>query len=568
MVDQPVSARELLERGAYKEAAEAFLAVGEYASAARAFVCVKAFRPAAECYMKAGKPVDAARLFLLLKDWKRAADLYSLMGDATRAELAMEQHLKEMEALRPKVEVKPAPEAEAPPPPPPDPFPEGPIWQLMKVGDYVGASQLYLKGGHSEGWVLLDEARTEEARRALGETLFQACDYAVAADAFRRVGEDNRAAQCLSLAGLNEEAAHLYMRAGQRSLAAQHLEKASAWEQAADIYREDGAFTDAARCHERGDDPVKAAALYLKAKRQDLALPLLQGIAPKHRQFAQCRLLAGKILFQKGERDLALSFLAPLSEMEIRSDEAIEAFYQLAVLLELAGEIEKAADLYVRLQETRFDYKDVKARLDRLSKAQPPAAQGAPQRKAPQGKPAPPSQAASPPASAPAPAASPAPAPAAAQPPPPPAQAQQAVIDLTPLRDCSLFHRLDLDELRRLWAIGTVMERQTGDVLLRAGQPSDGLFVVLEGGLTITPDPTDMDMAVGFLGRGDYVGLGCLVQGPPRTNALVAQGSTRLLFLPAKHLEVTLSSEPDLGLRVFRSIAEHLSQTLMAQQKK
>jgi|WetSurMetagenome_2_1015567.scaffolds.fasta_scaffold102262_1 tetratricopeptide (TPR) repeat protein len=565
MVDQPVSARELLERGAYKEAAEAFLAVGEYASAARAFVCVKAFRPAAECYMKAGKPVDAARLFLLLRDWKRASDLYTLTGDATRAELAMEQYQKEQEALRPKVEAVPAPEeAKAPPPPPPDPFPEGPIWQLMKVGDYVGASQIYLKQGHSEGWILLDEARTEEARRALGETLFQACDYAVAADAFRRVGEDNRAAQCLSLAGLNEEAAHLYMRAGQRSLAAQHLEKASAWEQAAEIYREDGEFLDAARCLERGDDPVKAAALYLKAKRQDLALPLLQGIAPKHRQFAQCRLLAGKILFQKGERDLALSFLAPLADMEIRSDEAFEAFYQLAVLMELAGEAEKAADLYLRLQKTRFDYKDVKARLERISKAPPPAAPGAPPRKAPQSKPAPPSQG----APAPAPAPSPAPPPVAASAPPPPPSPQQAVIDLTPLRDCSLFHRLDLDELRRLWAIGTVMERQTGDVLLRAGQPSDGLFIVLEGGLTITPDPADMDLAVGFLGRGDYVGLGCLIQGPPRTNALVAQGSTRLLFLPAKSLEVALSSEPDLGLRVFRSIAEHLSQTLMAQQKK
>ncbi len=565
MVDQPVSARELLERGAYKEAAEAFLAVGEYASAARAFVCVKAFKPAAECYMKAGKPLDAARLFMLLKDWKRASDIYTLVGDSTRAELALEQHRKAMEALQPKPAPAPVPvptKPEPPPPPPPDPFPEGPIWRLMKVGDFAGASQLYLKGGHSEGWILLDEARTEEARRALGETLFQAGDYAVAADAFRRVGEDNRAAQCLSLAGLNEEAAHLYMRAGQRSLAAQHLEKANAWENAADIYREDGEFLDAARCLERGDDPVKAAALYLKARRQDLALPLLQGIAPKHRQFAQCRLLAGKILFQKGERDLALSFLAPLAEMEIRSDEAIEAFYQLAVLLELAGETEKAGDLYLRLQKTRFDYKDVRARLERLSKAPPPSGQGPAPRKAPPLKAAPASQATPPPAAPPS-AARPA---SSAPPPPPPPQ--QAAIDLTPLRDCSLFHRLDLDELRRLWAIGTVMEKSTGDVLLQAGQPSDGLFVVLEGGLTITPDPADMDLAVGFLGRGDYVGLGCLVQGPPRTNALVAQGPTHLLFLPAKHLEVTLSSEPDLGMRVFRSIAEHLSQTLMAQQKK
>jgi len=141
-------------------------------------------------------------------------------------------------------------------------------------------------------------------------------------------------------------------------------------------------------------------------------------------------------------------------------------------------------------------------------------------------------------------------------------------VDLTPLRDCSLFHRLDLDELRRLWGIGKVADIPPGKVLLKAGQPMDGLFVVLSGGLTITPDPDNLDLAVGFLGTADYVGLGCLVQGPPRPNALVAQGRTRILFLPAKSLEALLSTEPDMGMRLFRSVAEHLSQTLMAQQKR
>ena len=73
---------------------------------------------------------------------------------------------------------------------------------------------------------------------------------------------------------------------------------------------------------------------------------------------------------------------------------------------------------------------------------------------------------------------------------------------------------------------------------------------------------------MGFLGTADYVGLACLVQGPPRPNALVAQGRTRILYLPAKSLEALISTEPDLGMRLFRSVAEHLSQTLMAQEKR
>lgn len=556
MADQPVSARDLLDRGAYAEAAEAFLAVREFASAARAFVCAKAFKRAAECYVYAEKPLDAARLFMLTKDWRRAADLYTQVGDTARTELALQQHRMEVETAR--AAAQPKPDVPPPPPPPEEIFPEGEIWQAMKASDYPGAAQIYLRLGSSAGWTLLEETRNSKAIEALGETLFQARDYAVAADAFRRCGDSMRSAQCLGLAGLNEEAAHFFVKCGQRTLAAQHLEKAHAWEQAAEIYREDRLYLDAARCQERADDPVRAAALYLKAKRPDLALPLLQGIPPRHKQYAQCRLLAGKILFQKGQHDLALGMLGPLMQLELQGDERIEIFYQVALLLETAGEGTKAQELYGMLQKNRFDYKDVTARLGRLAASAPPVAPPVSKQAS---RVAPVEPKAAPPSTAAAPLESPERKPARAP-------ESLAPIDLTPLRDCSLFHRLDLEELRRLWGIGRVADISPGKVLLKAGQPVDGLFVILAGGLTITPDPDNLDLAVGFLGTSDYVGLGCLVQGPPRANALVAQGKTRILFLPAKSLEALLSTEPDLGMRLFRSVAEHLSQTLMAQQKR
>jgi CRP-like cAMP-binding protein len=120
------------------------------------------------------------------------------------------------------------------------------------------------------------------------------------------------------------------------------------------------------------------------------------------------------------------------------------------------------------------------------------------------------------------------------------------------------------EDLRRIWMIGKTGECKPGKVILKAGEPAAGLIVVLSGGLTITPDPADLSVAVGFLGAGDYVGLGCLLKGPPQANALVAQGGTRLLVLPIGALETLLSTEPDLGLRFYRSAAEHLVQTLAA----
>lgn len=516
-------ARELLESGRFAEAAEMFVASGEMAAAARAFLSAKEYFRAAECYEKALKPLDAARLFFQTRHWGRAAALYAQGGDTLRAELATEQLKKELALATPQApRHRDAPDV---------PWPAGAIWRAIRAGDTNAAVKIYLGDGSSSGWELIADTQSPEVLKALAETLFQARDHAVAAEAFHKAGEMPRAAQCLSLAGLNEEAAHAYFNLGEKTLAAQHLEKAHTWDQAAQIYLQEGLHLDAARCHERGDDPVKAAAMYLKAKKPDLALPLLQSVPPAHRNFAQCRLLAGKILFQKGQNALAGSMLDPLLETALTSEEGRDACYQAAVLLESSGVSDLAAEAYRRLQEAHFGFRDVTERLRQLTASGLQAS----------------------PASEPA-----APAPSKRETPVPPA------VDLAPLRDCSLFNRLGNEDLRRLWMIGKTGECKPGKVILKAGEVAAGLMVVLAGGITITPDPSNLSLASGFLGTGDYVGLGSLLQGPPQPNALVAQAGTRLLILPLGALEKLLSAEPDMGMRFYRSIAEHLVQALMA----
>ncbi|MCX7831267.1 MAG: hypothetical protein N2445_09475, partial [Acidobacteria bacterium] len=183
---------------------------------------------------------------------------------------------------------------------------------------------------------------------------------------------------------------------------------------AANIHTEEGRFIEAGRCYEKLDDPVKAAGMYLKAQKPDLALPLLQSVQPSHPAFPQCRLLAGKILFQKGQRDLALSLLAPLAEYDTLSDASLDVLYQLAGLMEFGGEIEKAREIYLKIQQNRFGYKDVEKRIENLkvASANPPRIQVP---KAPQVK-------------------------------------EENIIDTSPLRDCSLLDKLTLDDLRKLYS--------------------------------------------------------------------------------------------------------------------
>jgi tetratricopeptide (TPR) repeat protein len=525
--DRSDRAREFLENGQYKDAASAFASLGDYASAARALVCAKAYNEAAQCYERAAKPLDAARLYLLLKNWVKAAELFTLAGDDMRAEVAREQIRKEAGPAGSNDETKPA-AVQAPVKKEEFVWPEGEIWKAISAEDMNLAVSLYLKPGAKSGWILMQESKTNETLAGLAEMLFQARDYAISADAFCRAKNDAKAAMCYSLAGLYEEAADFYVKCGERNLAAENLEKAHQWSRAADIHSDDGRFIDAARCFEKLNEPVRAAGMYLKAGKPDLALPLLQSVPPSHQHFAQCRLLAGKILFQKQQRDLALTLLAPLAEFETKTDAAFDVLYQLAGLMEFGKEQEKAKEIYLKIQKARFGYKDVEKKLESLKTA---------------------------------PASPPQPKPAA---PPEPANLD---IDTSPLRDCSLLHRLDLNDLRRLWMTGNVIEPQPGEVVLRKGDSSDGLYIVLQGGLSITPDPTNPKLAIGFLGRGDYVGLGSLIQGPPQPNSMIAQKETRILYVPKGTLERLVSTEPELGLRLFRSIAENLVQKMMEMSK-
>lgn len=529
-------ARTFLESGKYKEAAEAFVSLGDYASAARAMVCAKAYKEAAKLYEKANKPLDAAKLYLLVKEWEKAEELFIKAGDHLRAEIAREQIRKEKgEKFEPKTIMQETKEKtkdtlkqeekEE------EVWPQGDIFRALKAGEINIAVNLYLKAGTSSGWSLLQEPMSKKALQALAEMFLLARDYVVAGEAFRKLENFKKAADCLSMAGIYEDAADLYARCGEKVLAAQNLEKAHQWQRAADLYAETGNYIEAARCFEKMDEPVKAAGMYLKAQKPDIALPLLQSVPPTNKHFGQSRLLAGKILFQKGQKELAFSILEPLFKFDTSNEASIEILYQLGGLMETYNEIEKATEIYLRIQKTRFGYKDVEQRLENLKNRK-------------------------------------------VLPPKPtifhrPSFATQKSeenssfeLNTSPLRDCSLLDRFTLDELRKLFISGNVIEPKEGEIIIKKGEYSKGLYFVLNGQLSFTQSSQSSKEASGFLKVGDYFGLGSLIQGPPQFQNIVAQKDTRLLFIPKENLESLFSSEPELGLKLFRSIAEILTQQL------
>ena len=521
--DRADRAREFLENGQYREAASAFISLGDYASAARALVCARDYKEAAKNYEKAQKLLDAAKLYLLVREWQKAADLFSLAGDEIRAEVARDQLKKVSPEVLKSDTPKPASEEIEE-----EPWPQNDIFRALKNGDVNIAVNLYLKQGAVSGWSLLSEPMPKSALSALAEMFLMARDYSIAGDAFKKLGNEKKAAECYSLGGLYEDAADLYVRCGESELAAHNFEKAHQFDKAGKIHFEEGRFVEAARCYEKLNDPVKAAGMYLKANKSDLALPLLQSIQPSHQHFAQCRLLAGKILFQKGKRELALSLIEPLLHYDTLSDSSLDILYQVAGLLEFGKEYDRAKEVYLKIQKARFGYKDVEKKIEALSqsdvqKKQPIVSQSI---------------------------------------------TTEEMVETNALRECSLLDRLTLEDLRKLSTAGTILHPKMGEMILKKGEQSKGLYIVLEGGISITSDPGNPKSAVGFVTRGDYFGLGALVKGPSQPNTLISQNGTKLFFIPKDDLEHLVTTELELGLKLYRSIAEHLVQTMVKMSSK
>ena len=131
-----------------------------------------------------------------------------------------------------------------------------------------------------------------------------------------------------------------------------------------------------ARCVEQYPTDLKLKYEYgvrlMRNSKYDQAIPFLQDARrePRHKISA-----AGKIglcFFMKGWFNDAIdTFTEAIELCEIEeSSTAKELRYNLARAHEKQGDNEKALDIYRRLAQLDYDYKDVRARIDRLRQGQ------------------------------------------------------------------------------------------------------------------------------------------------------------------------------------------------------
>jgi CRP/FNR family cyclic AMP-dependent transcriptional regulator len=126
-----------------------------------------------------------------------------------------------------------------------------------------------------------------------------------------------------------------------------------------------------------------------------------------------------------------------------------------------------------------------------------------------------------------------------------------------------LFQGTSPEARRTLSERGRLRTFEAGDVLMRQGEESDAMYVILEGRVRVERDtPDHAEPAVlAELGANDVVGEIGVLDGGARTATVTALEQTRTLELHRTLLAVVLIQYPDVAAELLRTLSRRLRST-------
>ena len=131
------------------------------------------------------------------------------------------------------------------------------------------------------------------------------------------------------------------------------------------------------------------------------------------------------------------------------------------------------------------------------------------------------------------------------------------------LRKVGLFKNLGEAQIAKLCRIARVARYKRGEHLFRHGDPSDRIFIVLEGKVRISRTIEGLgEEALAILDAGTYFGELSIVDDGPRSADAVAHESCALLVIERTALEDVMLLDKALGYELLWNIARTLAARL------
>ncbi len=124
----------------------------------------------------------------------------------------------------------------------------------------------------------------------------------------------------------------------------------------------------------------------------------------------------------------------------------------------------------------------------------------------------------------------------------------------------AIFAGLEEGELTKIAALCSVVNIPAGEVVLRAGETGESLFMIMDGQMNIlSPDGAH---SVGKVNSGDFLGEIALVSQQSYTATAVAATDVQLVALKHQDFEHLINRYPRIGMQVMRNIAISVGEKL------
>jgi signal transduction histidine kinase len=129
------------------------------------------------------------------------------------------------------------------------------------------------------------------------------------------------------------------------------------------------------------------------------------------------------------------------------------------------------------------------------------------------------------------------------------------------LRQVSLFASLSEKDLEQLYEMAETVLIPAGELVMREGDPSDSLYVVLEGQLEVITRQGSQDVLLAVYGPGQFFGEMALLEQAPRSASVRTLRESRLLVISQAEFSTLLSRSASAALSVLHTVTERLRST-------
>jgi CRP/FNR family cyclic AMP-dependent transcriptional regulator len=119
---------------------------------------------------------------------------------------------------------------------------------------------------------------------------------------------------------------------------------------------------------------------------------------------------------------------------------------------------------------------------------------------------------------------------------------------------CPLFGGVTGDDLTAIGDRAIEVDFPADHVIARQGEIGTGFFVLVEGGVRVIRDGSE----IARLGPGDFFGEMSVIDGLPRVAQVVTMQPTRCLALASWEFERLVLDHPTIGLAILRGLSARL----------